>query len=59
MLEGENLFELRESSPRILGLIDDRNAVMLEVDFEMSKDKVSVQRNIYTALDLLSDIGGI
>ena len=59
MLEGENLFELRESSPRILGFIDDRNAVMLEVDFEMSKDKVSVQRNIYTALDLLSDIGGI
>ena len=59
MLDGENLFELRESSPRILGFIDDNNAVMLEVDFEMSKDKISVQRNIYTALDLLSDIGGI
>ena len=59
MLEGENLFELREGSPRILGLVDDNNAVMLEVDFEMSKDKIAVQRNIYTALDLLSDIGGI
>ena len=59
MLEGEHLFELREGSPRILGLVDDKNSVMLEVDFEMSKDKISVQRNIYTALDLLSDIGGI
>ena len=59
MLEGENLFELREGSPRILGLVDDNNVVMLEVDFEMSKDKIAVQRNIYTALDLLSDIGGI
>ena len=48
-----------EAPSRIKGLIYEESVNIVSVEFEMSMDQVSVQRNIYTSLDLLSDIGGI
>ena len=31
----------------------------MQINFEVNKDKVFLQRNVYTSLDMLSDIGGI
>ena len=42
-----------------MGLVGEDDIDIVSIEFAMSMDKISVQRSIYTSLDLLSDIGGI
>ena len=54
----DSLFELKMQSSRIREEIW-REGIMHEIDFEMGKEKKVLERNIYTVLDFISDIGGV
>ena len=56
MLEDESVFELEELPTRPWGF---DNVTLSNISIEMNLDLKYINREGYTALDLISDIGGI
>ena len=50
-------FEFRQS--RITGLINENNPWAMLIQLWASRDSTLIQRDVYSSLDFLSDIGGI
>ena len=56
--DADYLFGLKMQPSRVAGEVSKAGKIH-DVHFEMGKEKKVLQRNIYSVMDLLSDIGGV
>ena len=54
--ENENIFKIVTDTPRPL---ESKDAVHMIISYELSLDRTLIQRNVFSFLDWLGDVGGL